>query len=164
MKKILLLLLFASCADATTTRLSRVEGDFMSITSMLKMFKVNAGRYPTEEEGLAALVEKPATYPVDGRWSKTLDKIPVDPWGAPYRFVLLDGELGIYTTGKDGISHSKGNDPDDWNTWSENFEPAEPPMFPFNRSGAVALTLITVLGCSWLYQANRKTASPRASS
>jgi general secretion pathway protein G len=72
MQKILaLLLLFASCAEATTTRLSRAEGDFNSISSALKMFKVNAGRYPTEEEGLAALVEKPPTFPVNRRWSKT---------------------------------------------------------------------------------------------
>ena len=51
-----------------------------------------------------------------------------DVWGRPYRVVrnltLDDGmkvELGVYSTGEDGISRSNGNAPDDINTWSESW-------------------------------------------
>lgn len=162
MKKILaLLILFAPCADAHTTKLSMAEGDFSSISSMLKMFKVNAGRYPSEEEGLKVLVEEPPNYQAKRKWTKMMDKMPVDPWGAPYHYIVLpNGEFGIYTNGKDGISHSRGNDPDDWNSWSENVEPAEPLAFPFNRSGALALALIAVLSTPWFLRVLKRRASP----
>jgi hypothetical protein len=46
-----------------------------------------------------------------------------DPWGRPYRVVALAGEsderLGFYSVGRDGVSASGGNDPDDINSWTE---------------------------------------------
>ena len=111
----------------------RAVGDMSSISAALKMFKVYAGRYPTEEEGLMALVEKPATYPENKRWQKIMDRPPLDPWNNPYHYILSedlkdsharpslapDG-LGLYSFGPDGISNSKGNDADDWNSWDES--------------------------------------------
>jgi hypothetical protein len=47
-----------------------------------------------------------------------------DPWGNPYRCVLVDDQLHFYSNGQDGISRSAGNDPDDlnyWNTLSNKF-------------------------------------------
>ncbi len=53
----------------------------------------------------------------------------IDRWGNPYRCVLIEQEnvcapefptqmLGFYSCGEDGISHTKGNDPDDLNSWN----------------------------------------------
>jgi hypothetical protein len=44
-----------------------------------------------------------------------------DPWGHPYRVVAAEGpdRFGFYSTGRDGLSNSNGNDPDDINSWSE---------------------------------------------
>lgn len=48
-----------------------------------------------------------------------------DPWGHPYRVVAVavaaegPDRFGFYSTGRDGISHSNGNDPDDINSWTE---------------------------------------------
>ena len=47
----------------------------------------------------------------------------MDPWGHPYRVVAVAGEgpdrFGFYSMGRDGISNSDGDDPDDVNSWSE---------------------------------------------
>lgn len=48
----------------------------------------------------------------------------IDGWGHPYMFVAEDRPdglwIGIYSTGRDGISNSKGNDPDDQNSWGQD--------------------------------------------
>ena len=47
-----------------------------------------------------------------------------DRWGNPYMFVAEDRVeglwIGLYTKGQDGISNSKGNDPDDQNSWGQD--------------------------------------------
>jgi type II secretion system protein G len=120
-KLILLAVMWSGVASADIARVEPVG--FLAIGSALKTFRIQAGRYPTEAEGLMALVEKPATYPADRRWQQVMKKLPVDPWGNPVHYIAsqsLDGEFGLYSTGADGVSHSGGNDPDDWNSWSED--------------------------------------------
>lgn len=104
--------------------------DFVSISSALTEFKINAGRYPTQSEGLKALVEKPDTYPESKHWEQIANKMPLDPWGNQYEYIASigspaggspDGQFGLYSKGPDGISRSAGNDPDDWNSWSKDF-------------------------------------------
>ena len=102
---------------------ARIDFDFYVLGYSLRSFRLEAGRYPTEAEGLMALVEKPATYPADRRWKQVMKELPDDPWDHPYRYLVspsLDEGYGLYSTGKDGVSHSKGNDLNDWNSWSEN--------------------------------------------
>lgn len=118
----LLWIVFAGCASEGT-RSNRVVQEFLTITAALKHFEREAGRLPTEEEGLRALVEKPATYPSDRNWKQVISEVPRDPWGMLYQYVAspeLEGGFGLYSFGKDGISRSQGNDPGDWNTWDEH--------------------------------------------
>jgi general secretion pathway protein G len=131
------LLLFAALmCGRVEGRSNRVADDMILLGSALQVFKSQAGRYPTEEEGLMALVEKPLTYPENKRWERVVDKAPRDPWNNPYQYVILanspSGEknavpwfsrvegIALYSFGPDGISISKGNDEDDFNTWSES--------------------------------------------
>ncbi len=57
----------------------------------LKLYYLDNGEYPTTEQGLNALVEKPATEPVPKRWKEggylEKKKIPADPWGDPFIYV-----------------------------------------------------------------------------
>lgn len=57
----------------------------------------------------------PASHP----WAKQLWYEPreQDPWGRPYRCVRRDGKLAIYSLGRDGVSATEGDDPDDLNSW-----------------------------------------------
>jgi general secretion pathway protein G len=57
-----------------------------SLGSALDLFYLDAGRYPTTSEGLAALVQKPTAAQVwSGPYLKG-GKVPVDPWGNPYQY------------------------------------------------------------------------------
>jgi len=86
---------------------------------LLKTFEVDNGRLPTTAEGLNALISNPdpANLP---NWRQLSSRVPDDPWGYPYQYVAQksDGGFGIYSFGRDGVSRSAGNDPDDVNSWN----------------------------------------------
>jgi general secretion pathway protein G len=70
----------------------------------LDLFLLDVGRYPSEQEGLRALVEQP---PGLVAWRGPYIKragVPVDPWGQPYvyRSPGRDGEYDLYTAGEEG--------------------------------------------------------------
>src|SRR5262249_33670867 len=81
----------------------------------LEAFRIDHGRYPTTDEGLAALVERPAAlkgakYPAAGYlWS---GRVPMDPWGAPF-FYRCPGErnperFDLGSLGADGMRGGDG--------------------------------------------------------
>lgn len=74
----------------------------------LEIFKIDVGRYPTTEQGLAALVVKPAG--VNG-WNGPYLKgqtVPNDPWGKPYFYKNASGEVEIISHGADGVPGGDG--------------------------------------------------------
>lgn len=79
----------------------------------LEIFKLDVGRFPTTEEGLNALVAKPAT--VNG-WNGPYIKgsLPADPWGKPYAFTspAPNGSVEILTLGADGVAGGTGENAD----------------------------------------------------
>lgn len=63
---------------------TQVRGELNAIKSNLLQYKVRAGNYPTQAQGLKALTEKPTSAPVPQRWTKA-DGIPLtDPWENAY--------------------------------------------------------------------------------
>ena len=87
-------------------KVQRVDSDFNSITSALKMYKVNNGTYPTQAQGIKALVDMPGGSPAPRRWTRLMDKVPLDPWGNEYGY-LFPGrkdptEFEIISKGADG--------------------------------------------------------------
>ena len=71
-------------SSITETKLARM--DFQSLANGLKIYRMNAGSYPTTAQGLNALVEKPTTVPIPERWMKIFSKLPADPWRSPYHY------------------------------------------------------------------------------
>ncbi len=73
-------------------------------SAALDMFRLEHNRYPTTEEGLAALVEQPLG--VAGWNGPYLRKrvVPKDPWGRPYRYRSPgeSGDYDLYSLGADG--------------------------------------------------------------
>src|ERR1700742_5265402 len=59
--------------------------DIATIMQALKLYRLDNGRYPTQDQGLVALVKKPDVEPVPNNWKDGgyLERLPADPWGAP---------------------------------------------------------------------------------
>jgi general secretion pathway protein G len=80
----------------------------------LEAFRIDMGRYPTESEGLKALVTTPGGDP---RWRGPYmkDDIPNDPWGTPYvyRYPSAHGkDFDIVSFGRDRTAGGTGDDAD----------------------------------------------------
>ena len=60
--------------------------DIGTIMQSLKLYRLDNGRYPTQEQGLRALIEKPSTDPAPNNWKDGgyLERLPNDPWGNTY--------------------------------------------------------------------------------
>lgn len=90
--------------------------DIASVMQALNLYRLDNSRYPSTEQGLAALITKPATEPVPNNWKTGgyLDKLPKDPWGRPYQFLNpgIKGEIDVFSYGADGKPGGAGADAD----------------------------------------------------
>lgn len=79
----------------------------------LDQFRLDSGRYPTNEEGLEALMTAPAGLP---NWGGPYLKkaVPSDPWGRPFVYMNpgQHGEIDLLSYGKDGRAGGTGDDAD----------------------------------------------------
>jgi general secretion pathway protein G len=102
--------IFSMKKIGNAAKVSQVESDFKSFESGLAMYKLNGGTFPSTQQGLKALVEKPTSTPVPRRWAQVLDKVPLDPWGAPYGYRFPGkkraNEFEIFSLGVDGIENT----------------------------------------------------------
>jgi general secretion pathway protein G len=88
--------------------------DVAAIMQALKLYRLDNGRYPTTEQGIAALVTKPQGDPVPKNWQKYLDRIPKDPWGNTYQYLNpgVRGEIDVFSLGADNQPGGSGSDAD----------------------------------------------------
>jgi general secretion pathway protein G len=97
-------------------RLTRVQQDLRSIESALKLYRLDNFRYPTTDQGLDALVDKPTTPPEPRNWREGgyFDRLPTDPWGGDYLYLSPGqrGEFDLYSLGADGQPGGEGVDAD----------------------------------------------------
>lgn len=84
-----------------------------SLGKALDNFRLDVGRYPSTEEGLAALNTRPTTAP---KWNGPylLKDTPPDPWGRPYAYRLetVQGDFFLGSYGKDGRPGGVGENAD----------------------------------------------------
>jgi general secretion pathway protein G len=102
-------------------KVTKARVDMKSIEEALGLFKLDNGFYPSTDQGLKALVEKPETgripakYSVDGYLKKT----PLDPWGNNYVYLspgLHSNYFDLISYGADGQPGGEGFDAD-INSW-----------------------------------------------
>ncbi|QSI75799.1 MULTISPECIES: type II secretion system major pseudopilin GspG [Niveibacterium] len=90
--------------------------DIAAISQALKLYKLDNRKYPTTEQGLQALVQKPTVAPVPDNWKAGgyLEKLPKDPWNSPYQYLSpgVHGEFDVFSFGADGQAGGEGNDAD----------------------------------------------------
>ncbi|AMC33954.1 type II secretion system major pseudopilin GspG [Iodobacter arcticus] len=97
-------------------RVVAAKQDIRSVVQALKLYKLDNGRYPSTEQGLKALVEKPSAAPVPNNWKTGgyLEKLPKDPWGSDYLYLSpgIKGEIDVMSYGADGQQGGEETDAD----------------------------------------------------
>lgn len=101
---------------ASKSKAAKVQIEDLS--AALDMYKLDVGKYPTSDQGLVALVEKPAD---SKRWNgpylrKT--RVPQDPWAEAYHYKSPGehGNFDLYSYGADAKEGGEGED-QDINSW-----------------------------------------------
>ena len=90
-------------SDAAEIQIERLSG-------VLDLYRLEVGRYPSQEEGLNALIENPGGDDAwNGPYVKKADSLN-DPWGRPYVYQMpgQNGEYDLYTLGSDGQEGGEG--------------------------------------------------------
>ena len=95
-------------------RIVAAKQDIASIMQALKLYKLDNRRYPSTEQGLKALVERPSIAPQPDNWKSYLEKLPNDPWGSPYQYLSpgLKGHVDVLSFGAGGRAGGEGIDAD----------------------------------------------------
>jgi general secretion pathway protein G len=83
----------------------------------VETFRLEVGRLPKVEEGLAVLYTAPVDDRAKARWKGPYldEQVPTDPWGNPYQYAMPGREglpFAIYSFGADGVAGGEGNDAD----------------------------------------------------
>jgi general secretion pathway protein G len=104
----------------SNAELKKAAIDIQNLENALQMYKLNANRFPTTEQGLEALVSIPSIEPVPRNYPEggIINRLPQDPWGGDY-ILLSPGEIKpveIYSVGPDGIDGTE----DDIGSWNIN--------------------------------------------
>ena len=103
---------------ASDARVTAAKTQLELFALALDNYHLDNGSYPTTEQGLAALRERPRRGPAPIRWRGPYlrKEIPADPWGRPYVY-KSPGEknpsgFDLVTLGRDGTSGGTGEDAD----------------------------------------------------
>jgi len=114
---LLILALIASIAAPQVTKhlrkakmeTAKIQVDALS--AAVDSFNIDTGRFPTNEEALSALVERPSGLTTwDGPYIKKKESL-IDPWGEPYKYRMPGngGEYDVYSLGSDGKEGGEGD-------------------------------------------------------
>jgi len=97
-------------------RATAARADVNAIMSGLKLYRLDNGVYPSNDQGLLALVKKPDRGDVPRNWKPGgyLEKLPKDPWDSDYQYLNpgIRGEVDVFSLGADRRPGGEGYDAD----------------------------------------------------
>lgn len=102
-------------------RIAKVKQDVRALTTALNMYRLDNYHYPSTEQGLEALVSRPAGQPAAPNWKSGgyVETLPTDAWGNDYLYLNpgVHGEIDVYSLGADGAPGGEGINADigNWN-------------------------------------------------
>ena len=92
------------------------KADIGAIVQSLKLYRLDNGFYPSTDQGLGALVQKPGTPPAPTNWKQGgyLERLPQDPWGGDYQYLNpgVHGEIDVFSLGADRARGGEGSGAD----------------------------------------------------
>lgn len=87
-------------------RIIKTKQDIRVMESALQLYRLDNFYYPSTDQGLEALVQRPAGSPEPKNWKSGgyLERLPKDAWGNEYQYLNpgVHGEVDIYSLGADG--------------------------------------------------------------
>jgi general secretion pathway protein G len=92
-------------------RVTRARQDIQGVVTALSLYKLDNFAYPSTEQGLDALINKPSGQPDAPNWKGPyLERVAKDPWGHPYQFLQpgQHGSIDVYSYGADGKPGGEG--------------------------------------------------------
>jgi general secretion pathway protein G len=112
--------IFSMRGNLDVAKSVRVTADIKNIETQLMVYSTLNGFYPSTSQGLKALVEKPQGEPQPRSWRMLIPEVPVDPWGAEYRYaspgVHNTAKFDLFSSGPDRIP---GNADDEGGNWKQ---------------------------------------------
>jgi len=97
-------------------RVTAARQDIGTLMQALQLYRLDNQRYPANEQGLGALVQRPTSEPMPPNWKAGgyLERLPRDPWGNPYQYLQpgVHGEIDVFSLGADGKPGGSGFDAD----------------------------------------------------
>ena len=102
-------------------RITKAKQDISTLENALKLYKLDNYVYPSTDQGLDALVNKPSGSPEPKKWKEGgyVDRLSKDPWGNPYQYLNpgVHGKIDIFSLGADGEQGGEGTNADigNWN-------------------------------------------------
>ena len=93
-----------------TARVQAAQTDIRTLSAALDVYRLDNFNYPSSEQGLEALVTRPAGFPEPKNWNPDgyIKKLPTDPWGSPYIYERFDSQVSLYSLGADGAERGEG--------------------------------------------------------
>lgn len=91
----------------TQARVTKAKADLSNISNALSMYNLQVGSYPSERQGLEALIQRPDDLPNSATYQQGgfIAKLPNDPWGRPYVYKRPGDDnrpFSVYSFGADG--------------------------------------------------------------
>ena len=117
---VILVLLVGIVVPRAIGYLSRSKADVAKIqlenfATSLDLFRLDVGRYPSQDEGLLALVARPSGLASWRGPYLTASKVPLDPWERPYIYEMpgkRGGPYDLLSLGADGVRGGEGENAD----------------------------------------------------
>ena len=100
-----------------SSRITSVKAQFANFETALDLYKLDVGRYPTEEQGLDILINPPeiTSQTSNIRWNGPYlagNSVPNDPWGNAYTYQITTNKYQLMSFGADGVEGGEGNEAD----------------------------------------------------
>lgn len=91
----------------------------VNIPTALKLYELDNGFFPSTEQGLMALIKKPAGSPSPNNWNGPyLERLPLDPWGHPYQYASpgthRPHDYDLFSLGRDTKTEKTKDDVTNW--------------------------------------------------
>ena len=97
-----------------TARVQAAQTDLRALSQTLEIYRLDNFQYPSSEQGLESLVDRPTGFPEPKNWNPEgyLKKLPTDPWGSPYLYEKNGSSYSLISLGADGQEGGEGFDAD----------------------------------------------------